>query len=61
MNRTKHTVGGTLRHRPLATTTAHTGAVDHIALLGLVAEATGLVRAGGTGSTVDGVQLTELY
>lgn len=54
-------VGGTLGHRPLTATTTHTGTVDDIALLGLVAETTSLVGTRRTGSPVDGVQLTELY
>lgn len=54
-------VGGTLGNRALATTAADTDTVDNVALLGLVAEAAGLVGAGGTRSTVNGVQLTELY
>jgi hypothetical protein len=57
----KHTVGGTLGHRPLTATTANTGTVDNIALLGLVAQTTSLVGARRTGSPVDSVQLTELY
>lgn len=55
------TVGGTLRDRPLAATASHTSTVDDIALLGLVAETTSLVGARRTGSTVDGIELTELY
>lgn len=54
-------VGGTLGDRALAATTADTDAVDNVALLGLVAETTSLVGAGGARSTVDGVQITELY
>lgn len=54
-------VGGTLGNRALAATAADTDAVDDVALLGLVAETTSLVGAGGARSTVDGVQLTELY
>lgn len=54
-------VGGTLGGRALATTAADTDAVDDVTLLGLVAETAGLVRAGGARSTVDGVQLAELY
>lgn len=56
-----HTVGGTLRSGSLTTTASHTDTVDNIALLGLVAETTSLVGARGAGSTVDSVQLTELY
>jgi hypothetical protein len=54
-------VGGTLRSGSLTTTASHTDTVDNIALLGLVAETTSLVGARGAGSTVDSVQLTELY
>lgn len=54
-------VGGTLGHRALAATAANTDAVDNVALLGLVAETTSLVGTGGARSTVDGVQLAELY
>jgi hypothetical protein len=43
----KRTVGGTLRHRPLAATAADADTVDDIALLGFVAEAASLVRARG--------------
>ena len=56
-----HTVGGTLGGGPLAATASHTDTVDNIALLGLVSETTSLVGARRTGSTVDSVQLTELY
>jgi hypothetical protein len=56
-----HTVGGTLGSGPLAATASHTDTVDNIALLGLVAETTSLVGTRRTGSTVDNVQLTELY
>jgi len=56
-----HTVGGTLGDRALAATASHTDTVDNISLLSLVAETTGLVGARRTGSTVDSVQLTELY
>lgn len=44
----------------LAATTADTDAVDDEALLGLVAEAAGLVGAGGAAGAVDNVQLAEL-
>ena len=59
--RNLHTVGGTLGSGPLTATASHTDTVDNIALLGLVAETTSLVGARGAGSTVDSVQLTELY
>lgn len=55
-----HTVGGTLWHRSLAASTADSGAVDNIALLGLVTQAAGLVGARWARSAVDNVQLTEL-
>jgi hypothetical protein len=54
-------VGGTLGGRALATTAADTDAVDDVTLLGLVTETTGLVGTRGARSTVDGVQLAELY
>ena len=54
-------VGGTLGNRALAATAANTDAVDDVALLGLVAKTASLVGAGGPGSTVDRVQLAELY
>lgn len=55
------TVSGTLRHWPLAPSAAHSNAVNNIALLGLIAQAAGLVRARGAGGTVDDIQLSELY
>ena len=55
------TIGGTLGNGLLAATTADTHAVDDIALLGLVAEAAGLVGAAGPRGAVDDVQLAELY
>jgi hypothetical protein len=57
----QRTEGGTLRDGLLAATAADADAVDNVALLGLVAEAAGLVEARGAGSAVDDVQLTELY
>jgi hypothetical protein len=53
-------VGGTLGNGPLAATASDTDTVDNISLLSLVAETTGLVGTRRAGSTVDGVQLTEL-
>jgi len=53
-------VGLTLDDGPLATTTANAHAVDDEALLGLVAEPAGLVRARGAGGAVDGGELTKL-
>ena len=44
----------------LAVTPANPHTVDNVALLGLVAQSASLVRAGGTGSTVDDVQLAVL-
>ena len=54
-------VGGTLGDGLLAVTAADTDTVDNVALLGLVPKTAGLVGAGGTGGTVDDVQLTKLY
>ena len=53
-------IGGTLGHRAFTSTTAHTDTVDYIALLGLVSQPTGLVRSGGSRSTVKVGQLTIL-
>ena len=53
-------VGGTLGGHSLAVTSSNTDSVDNKALLGLVAETTGLVRAGGRVGSVDDVQLTVL-
>ena len=50
-------VGDTLLDRALAVATADTHAVDHVALLRLVAKAARLVRAGGARAAVDGGQL----
>lgn len=55
------TIGGTLGGRLLAATTADAHAVDDIALLGLVTQAASLVGTAGPRSTVDDVQLAELY
>ena len=46
-----------LGHRAFTTTTANTHTVDHIALLGFVAEATGFVGTGRSRRTVDDVEL----
>jgi hypothetical protein len=54
-------VGGTLGGRALTATAANTDAVDDVALLGLVTETASLVGTRGARSTVDGVQLAELY
>ena len=54
------TVCSALRHRPLPASTAHTHAVDDIALFGLVSQTASLVRARWAGSTVYDVQLAEL-
>ena len=51
----------TLGNGLLAVATADTNAVDNVALLGLVAEAAGLVGTGGARGAVDDVQLTKLY
>jgi hypothetical protein len=56
-----HTVGSTLRNRLLASSTANTHTVDDVALLGLVAETASLVGARWARSTVDDIELTELY
>ena len=53
-------VSGTLRDVFLAVTPADTDTVDNVALLGLVAEATGLVRTRGAGGTVNDVELAVL-
>lgn len=50
----------TLGNLALTATTAHTDAVDDVALLGLVAETASLVGAGRTAGTVDDVKLTVL-
>jgi hypothetical protein len=55
------TVSGTLGGRALATTTADTGAVDNVSLLGLVTQTASLVGTAGAGGAVDDVQLAELY
>lgn len=54
------TVNDTLLVGALAATAADADAVNHVALLGLVTEATGLVRARGTRSAMDGRELTVL-
>jgi hypothetical protein len=53
-------VGGALGDGPLAATAADAHAVDDVALLGLVAQAAGLIGARGAGGAVDDVQLAEL-
>jgi len=53
-------VSSTLGSWPLAATPPDTDTVDNIALLGLVSQAASFIRTGGTGSTMDDVQLTEL-
>ena len=50
----------TFVHLPLSPATPHTHTVNHIPLLGLVPETTGLVGSGGPGGTVDGFELAEL-
>ena len=54
-------VGSTLGNGALAATTADTDTVDDVTLLGLVTETASLVGTRGARSTVDGVQLAELY
>ena len=56
-----HTIGGTLWHWALATSTADADTVDNIALLGLVTQTACLIRTRWAGSTVDDVQLSKLY
>ena len=51
----------TLGHRSLSATTTNTDAVDDEALLGLVTQTAGLVRAAGARGAVDDVQLAKLY
>jgi len=53
-------VGSTLWHWLFTVTAADADTVDHIALLGLVSQTTGLVRARGTRSTMDDIQLAVL-
>ncbi|OIH80031.1 hypothetical protein A7N05_18965 [Acinetobacter baumannii] len=53
-------IGSTFGHGAFTTSTAHTNTVDHVALLGLVAQPASLVRPGGSGSTVEVGQLTVL-
>lgn len=55
------TVSSTLGHRSLTTTTSDADAVDHIALLGLVSQAAGLVWSRWARSAVDDIQLSQLY
>ena len=55
------TVCSTFRGRSLASSTTDTNAVDDITLLGLIAQTTGLIRAGWARGAVDDVQLSELY
>jgi hypothetical protein len=55
------TVSCTLWCWPLATSTANTDTVDNVSLLGLVTQTTSLIRARWAGSTVDDIQLSELY
>ena len=56
-----HTISSTLGNWLLATSTADTDTIDNIALLGLVTKTACLVRSGWSRSTVDNVQLSELY
>lgn len=49
-----------LVHGPLATSTAHTDAVNNVSLLGLEPEATSLVWAGGAVQAHDAWELTVL-
>jgi hypothetical protein len=56
-----HTICSTFGYWTLATTTTNSDAIDNIALLGLVAQTASLVGTRRTGSTVDDIQLSELY
>uniref|UniRef100_A0A6B0ULQ4 Putative secreted protein n=1 Tax=Ixodes ricinus TaxID=34613 RepID=A0A6B0ULQ4_IXORI len=51
-------VGAALGHLLLATTTADTDPVDHVALLGTVAKAASLVGPGGSRGPMASVELT---
>jgi len=53
-------VCGTLWHWSLATTSSDTDTVDHIALLGLVTEATSFIRSRRSCCAVDNIELSEL-
>jgi hypothetical protein len=53
------TEGSTLGGGSLTVTTTNADTVDDITLLGLVAETTSLIRAGGAGSTVNDIQLSK--
>lgn len=57
----EHTVSSTLWHWLLATSTANTDTIDDIALLGLVTKTASLIRARRARSTMDDIQLSELY
>ena len=54
------TICSTLRHRPLASTTAYTDTVYDIALFCFVAKAAGFVWTRGLRGAVDDVELAEL-
>merc|ERR1719402_1826928 len=54
------TIRTSLGYRPLPSTSPHGNPIDNISLLGLVSQPTGLVRARGTGSTMDLGQLSVL-
>ena len=53
-------VDNTLGDRSLAATTSDSDSVDHVALLGLVAELAGLISAGGSVALVDDGELSVL-
>jgi len=57
---TRLTVDDTLGVGALAATTSQADAVDDVALLGLVSESSGLIRARRSGRTVDGRKLSVL-
>lgn len=52
-------VGSTLGSRLLASSTANSDTVDHVTLLGLISQATSLVGARRTRSTVDDIEGTK--
>lgn len=54
------TIHNTFRNRPFSPTTPYTYSVDHIALFGLVAQATGLIWASGVSDPHDGRVLAVL-
>ena len=55
------TISSTFRHRPLSISSAYSNTIDDIALLGFVAQTPGFVRTRRSRSSMDDVQLAELY